>query len=398
MNGTIARIFGLLNILALLNILLLGAAAYPSAASHATESSNENQQATPNRAYAADMLRLATVMLQQIEGAADYIPVAVLNDTKCLLIINEVAAENGHSLALKTCRKPDNWLPPEVFTVQLYDASPMVKGGLILLVMGDEEAKEVAAGSFNLQQIAEGTLVRDSSPKSVAEVAHRAAVAYTLDGQALRPVAIGGVTGSANEESTAWLKAEIEHPVRVHGGPGADVQAEGFAREVNAFFSTIQPSGIIIHHSAILPPDPDEPGDYLDQFHAARGFSIVCGGRTYHVAYHYIILENGNIELGRPDRCEGAHTRGFNGYIGIVVVGDFSSHDNRDGHNGAIRPSTAQMARLVELCRHLRDQYHIPIQHVLQHGDVGRTDCPGDNFPFRKFLAQLLTPAGKHSQ
>lgn len=384
MTGKTARTSALL-----LTLWLLSGAAYPSATNlRATQSA-------PTRGFAADMLRLSAVMLQQVERAADYIPVAVLNDTKCLLIINEVAAGKGRNLALKTCREADNWLPPEVFTVELSDVSPTVQGGLILLITGDDQAKAIAAGALNLRSVAEGTLARDSSPKSVSELPHRSAVAYTLEGHELRSVAIGALTATKNEQSTNWLSAEIEHPVRVHGGPGAEVQARGFAKEVSAFFSTIQPSGIIIHHSAILPPDPSHPGDYLDRFHAARGFSIVCGGRTYHVAYHYIILKNGNIELGRPDRCEGAHTHGFNGYIGIVVVGDFSSQDNRDGRKGAIKPTAQQIARLIELCRHLREQYHIPIQHVLQHGDVGRTDCPGDNFPFRQLLAALLEPSAK---
>jgi hypothetical protein len=218
------------------------------------------------------------------------------------------------------------------------------------------------------------------------------ALAYEADGSELKPVAVNSLRAKLDaSESDRVIKA-INHPVRLpNGDPAADIIAETITNEMRAFFATIEPSGIMIHHSAILPPNRNGPVDpYLDAFHAARGFSIECGGRTYHIAYHYIIRADGKLELGRPDRCEGAHTKGFNDYIGIVLVGDFSSRDNRHGRKGPQKPTRQQFERLVALCRHLREQYHIPIQRVVCHGDVGRTECPGDGFPFRKFLLALL--------
>lgn len=345
------------------------------------------------------MLRSATLMLQQAEQGSDSIPVGVLNATKCLLIINEVAPEEPRKLALKTCRNADQWPAPDGFTVQLSDIHPAVNGRVLLLILGDKEAREVAAGNLRLGAIPEGPLVSTASAKSASELPQQNAFAYAVEGKSLHSIAIGSVTGEADSKTSELLQAEIEHPIAADGKPGADVEESWFVRQVNGFFATILPSGIMIHHSAILPPDPSQPAaDYLDQFHAARGFSITCGGRTYHVAYHYIILPSGEVQLGRPDRCEGAHTRGFNGYIGIVLVGDFSSKDNPKSEKGPNRPTSEQMARLVTLCRHLREQYHIPIQRILRHGDVGSTACPGDNFPFSQFLARLLEAPDGNAQ
>ena len=63
----------------------------------------------------------------------------------------------------------------------------------------------------------------------------------------------------------------------------------------------------------------------IDKYHQARGFEILCFGRVYHVAYHYLIMPNGRVQTGRPERCEG--------------VGDFSSEDNPAGKEGPINSS-----------------------------------------------------------
>jgi N-acetyl-anhydromuramyl-L-alanine amidase AmpD len=127
----------------------------------------------------------------------------------------------------------------------------------------------------------------------------------------------------------------------------------------------------------------------VDRFHAKKAFEILCEGRRYHVAYHYLILPNGQTQAGRPERCEGAHAEGYNAYLGISVVGDFSSRDNPRGQHGSMRPTKQQFASLVMLSRQLRARYHIPLHRVVRHSDVARTECPGDRFPFRQFLAEL---------
>src|SRR5437016_681095 len=102
------------------------------------------------------------------------------------------------------------------------------------------------------------------------------------------------------------------------------------AFSVPSFVNTIGPGGIIIHHSAV-PPFPDgRPIDakLIDEIHRERGYNAFYWGRFYHIGYHYVILPDGTVQQGRPEHCRGAHAQGYNSYIGICLVGDFSSKDN----------------------------------------------------------------------
>ena len=157
---------------------------------------------------------------------------------------------------------------------------------------------------------------------------------------------------------------------------------------VTSYFNSIMPTGIIIHHTATIPRTDRVPAGMsdIDQYHADRGLEIECMGREYHVAYHYLILANGSITPGRPERCEGAHARAYNSYIGISLVGDFSTGDNPRGKKGLMRPTARQLKSLVRLTRQLQLRYHIPVQRILRHSDVAPTLCPGDRFAFKTFL------------
>jgi hypothetical protein len=156
--------------------------------------------------------------------------------------------------------------------------------------------------------------------------------------------------------------------------------------------NTITPTGIVIHHSAVPPPPNGRPVDarLLDEIHRARGYGAFYWGRFYHIGYHYVILPDGTIEHGRPERCLGSHARGYNSYIGICLVGDFSSRSNPHGERGPTEPSEAQMRALVGLIDDLSKRYRIPLDRVVQHKDVtSTTECPGDRFPFGAFLNRL---------
>jgi N-acetylmuramoyl-L-alanine amidase len=118
----------------------------------------------------------------------------------------------------------------------------------------------------------------------------------------------------------------------------------------------------------------------------------------YHAAYHYVILTNGRVQPGRPERCEGAHAEGYNSYLGISVVGDFDTRDNPTGKKGATKPTEKQIASLVQLCRRLKDRYNIPLQHIVRHSDIASRRCPGDRFPFSAFLQQLQATTPKSSK
>jgi hypothetical protein len=156
--------------------------------------------------------------------------------------------------------------------------------------------------------------------------------------------------------------------------------------------NTITPVGIILHHSALTTAHNESPLDVrvLDEVHRQRGYGVFYWGRVYHIGYHYVILPDGTVQRGRPERCRGAHTRGYNNFIGICLIGDFSTADNPTGARGLQKPTPAQRRALVTLCRRLRARYHLPLQNVRRHSDVDvGTQCPGDRFPFQALLKQL---------
>jgi hypothetical protein len=152
-----------------------------------------------------------------------------------------------------------------------------------------------------------------------------------------------------------------------------------------SYLNTISPDGIVIHHTAVpLRLDGSEiDANYIDGIHQSRGFRTFYWGRFYHIGYHYLILPDGRVQHGRPDHCIGAHTRGYNKYLGICLVGDFSSSDNPNGERGLTEPTKEQMQALTELVTSLQNQYEITQNRILLHRELDRaTECPGDRFRF----------------
>lgn len=137
---------------------------------------------------------------------------------------------------------------------------------------------------------------------------------------------------------------------------------------------------IVIHHS----DDVCGCCSTYDRIHRAKGWDE-CG-------YHFVIgngslTGDGEVEpSGRwPAQKHGAHAKTpdnrYNDFgIGIVLVGDFEK--------GA-GPSAAQYASTVKLTRWLMARYGIPAESVLRHGDTKATECPGRNFPWARFQADL---------
>jgi hypothetical protein len=203
---------------------------------------------------------------------------------------------------------------------------------------------------------------------------------------------VSGVLSSSKADGVirpeVVLTADTSNPV-------SRKKIENYLSTIVSFFNTIAPTGIVIHHTAAIPGEsvvPQSKGD-IDKYHQVRGFEIVCFGRTYHVAYHYVIMPNGRVQAGRPEKCEGAHAKGYNSYLGISVVGDFSSKDNPGGKKGPVTPTAKQISSLIKLCRRLRARYNIPLQHIVRHSDIASTTCPGDRFPFRSVLQELQRTA-----
>lgn len=143
-----------------------------------------------------------------------------------------------------------------------------------------------------------------------------------------------------------------------------------------------RPTGIVIHHSGT----PARVNGHLvtaamlDRAHAQRGWGRSDEtGRVYHIGYHYVVLADGRVQPGRPERMRGAHCDGHNDMLGICLVGDFRQ----------TRPPAAQLRAAEQLTRRLLRKYALPADRVYRHRDLDSTACPGERFPWGEFREEL---------
>ena len=256
---------------------------------------------------------------------------------------------------------------------------------LLVFVLSDTGVRALRSGELQIggQKRAAAPLVSTTPVTTQVELT---AELLTYEGAA-------GVLSSS--EASGVIRGDADTSDPIHNAVPRKT-TEKYLSSVVSFFNTITATGIVIHHTAVIPGENTAPRSErdIDKYHRARGFEILCFGRVYHVAYHYLIMPNGRVKAGRPERCEGAHAKGYNSYLGISVVGDFSSEDNPTGKKGPTRPTAKQIASLIQLCRRLKDRYNIPLQHIVRHSDISSTKCPGDRFPFRSVLDQLQRRPG----
>ena len=334
---------------------------------------------------AASSTREATRVLDEIsKKSQDGIPDAVLNSTKCVAVIPSMAqTANLSASGVATCRQaPDQWSPP-TFVKFSGRGNATHSADLLVFVLSDKGVRALRSGELQIggKKRAAAPLVSNSPVTSQVELS-----ADLLTYEA----AEGALSGS---EASGVIRADTSDADR---NAVPTKKSDKYLSSVVSFFNTITPTGIVIHHTALLPGKTTVPRKKreIDKYHQQRGFEILCFGHVYHVAYHYLIMPDGKVKTGRPERCEGAHATGYNSYLGISLVGDFSSQDNPTGKKGPTTPSPKQIASLVQLCQRLQDRYHIPLQHIIRHSDISSTRCPGDRFPFRSVLDQLESRAG----
>jgi len=326
-------------------------------------------------------LQSSAYVLRRISAMSrNGVPDAILNNAKCLVVIPSAIRKERkiEALGVLTCRQENTWTAPE--SVKFEGSGIRVRSvDLLIFLMNTEAVQALRAGAFRIER-------QDSAPAPVVKTdpipkieSHTLAVTYELT-QALLPGSeVAGTLRASSNTSNNEKDSSLERISR------------RYILAVTSFVNTITPTGIVLHHTAIIPGQEKPPRSEhaIDRYHEERGFEILCSGRLYHVAYHYLIMANGTIKTGRPERCEGAHASGYNSYLGISVVGDFSSRDNPVGARGPEKPTRAQIASLVRLCRRLRVRYKIPVQNVVRHSDIANTECPGDRFPYRAILDQL---------
>ncbi|MDE2126896.1 MAG: N-acetylmuramoyl-L-alanine amidase [Armatimonadetes bacterium] len=152
-----------------------------------------------------------------------------------------------------------------------------------------------------------------------------------------------------------------------------------------------EPGGIVIHSSDTPAEVDGVPIDArrINMIHRTDhpGWATQYHGKTYYIGYHYVILPDGTIQQGRPDHCPGCHARGYNNWLGICLIGAFSTRSNPNWWPH--RPTVEEMTSLMALCQRLMLKYHIPIGNVRRHCDVNQTSCPGRRFPWQSFREEL---------
>lgn len=138
--------------------------------------------------------------------------------------------------------------------------------------------------------------------------------------------------------------------------------------ETNLDFDSLSERGytdmIVIHHTG--ENDIDASAEQIHQWHKNR--NPPWAG----IGYHYVIRKDGTIERGRPEWAIGSHAYGENSHsIGIHLSGDFEQAE----------PTPDQLDRCGALVADICDRYGIPIDrsHVVGHGELMATSCPGTN-------------------
>lgn len=123
---------------------------------------------------------------------------------------------------------------------------------------------------------------------------------------------------------------------------------------------------VVIHHTGCN--DIDASAEQIHQWHINQnGWSGI--------GYHYVIRKDGTIERGRPEWAIGSHAFGENSHtIGIHLSGDFEQAN----------PTEEQIEKCALLIADICERYGIPIDrdHVVGHGELMATDCPGRNLQY----------------
>lgn len=114
---------------------------------------------------------------------------------------------------------------------------------------------------------------------------------------------------------------------------------------------------VVVHCSA-SPQGRGDDASTIHRWHLERGFDGV--------GYHYVILEDGSIEAGRPEYWQGAHAGKDNkGSLGICLIGQGGDATDK------------QMFALAQLIQGLDHKYDGV--EVVGHGDLDprKSKCPG---------------------
>ena len=174
------------------------------------------------------------------------------------------------------------------------------------------------------------------------------------------------------------------------GGVGlAAAKTSKFRKVLEMMVNRINHGGIVVHHSATPPSSQSSvDAEVIAAWHKKRGMWMRYKGKTYNIAYHYVILPDGTVEEGRPLGCLGMHTRSWfhNRWVGVCLVGYFDKKWLDPKYHA---PTGQQMDSLVKLTVEIAGKYGFGPDKVLPHRAIDATQCPGRNFPFDNYMARV---------
>jgi len=119
----------------------------------------------------------------------------------------------------------------------------------------------------------------------------------------------------------------------------------------------------IIIHCSDSPQGRGDDVNTIRQWHLERGWNDI--------GYHYVILEDGTIQVGRDLNKSGAHAKGHNSNsIGICLIGKDTFTEK-------------QFDSLSYLTKGLKYQFSIYSKNIVGHYKVSSKTCP--NFDVDKY-------------
>ena len=119
----------------------------------------------------------------------------------------------------------------------------------------------------------------------------------------------------------------------------------------------------LVVHCSDSPHGRGDNAETIHKWHTSKGWDGI--------GYHYVILEDGHIEAGRPEYWSGAHVKDHNtGSIGICLIGEKYFTEK-------------QLVSLDYILHSLLEDY--PGAEVLGHRDLDKNKtCP--NFDVKQWF------------
>ncbi len=158
-------------------------------------------------------------------------------------------------------------------------------------------------------------------------------------------------TGRWNGESVERLRLYIKPPIVPH-----------VWRPLSSYTRRSgKPPGIVFHHAAAASASVED----VNRWHLARGMNGI--------GYHFYVTREGVIHRGRPEWAIGAHTLGYNTWLGVCAEGNYQLQ----------RMPDAQLKALEAVRAYLHRKYGGVDK---RHSDLNSTACPGRNYPWTELI------------